>query len=700
MTQQLDLLFNTSKSMDKMMSNTSLYSNKDNSFELNNQFGSFLDSANKTYTSNKKTTETKQENANMHKNSNAKNEVKDNYQDKNPKDTKKTDNKTQNDNKEEPVSNDISETKDVKAETVETNSEVISVDNENDENLESMDEVLQESILAANLADTLQFVKIADSETVNQGLLLNLVEDIQEVPAEAIKSGINFDTVLTDLDTETIDMTQAAEVIKDVNVSKEKMIASFYNKDEVKDKTEVVKVSDVVKTEDVSSDVKTEMNDDVVLDVAKDSEIYNEANDNAKVDLQEVRNISQNEVLDNSKTVEVHQEQIVQSVSAYVNETEVTEEQEVTELKQEISSATLENAANKAYKDTKSEQKDLSDKNLKTNVQAEETMDIKDDVTGIEFVNNKIEDKVDNKKVSEKTPEHLKQKVESVKIQVEENVKVNLQTNTEQDVNKIANANETLEKAGLTTENLKKMDAKVKEIDDSGRNAQSDLGQNSKEMLMRDIMQTSASTNESVDLNVDFNQALNKTSQPDIIQTPQTAEEAQEVSILDQIRAKFAANSQNGVQKITIGLTPESLGKLHIEIAKGQNGLSAQIVTENPQAKEILDKNLDGLKNILQTQGVNVNNVNVKVAETGRSSDSNNNMFNSENGQFGSDHQGGNSKNSDDSNKEKRSEYEFLQKEAINNNHSENQEEVVDSVSHVEQTVSIKAGSGNVSYKL
>ena len=164
-------------------------------------------------------------------------------------------------------------------------------------------------------------------------------------------------------------------------------------------------------------------------------------------------------------------------------------------------------------------------------------------------------------------------------------------------------------------------------------------------------------------------------------------------------RYTVTVNSAKGMQKITIGLTPESLGKLVIEIAKGENGLSANILTDNAQAKELLYKNLDVLKNALQSQGVSVNNVNVKVAEAGRSSDSDNNMYRENEAQFDSNGQGGNSKNSEDTNKEKRSEYEFNQSN-VASQEIEMGNDVAVQTQQTEKTVSIKGGLGNIKYKV
>ena len=94
-------------------------------------------------------------------------------------------------------------------------------------------------------------------------------------------------------------------------------------------------------------------------------------------------------------------------------------------------------------------------------------------------------------------------------------------------------------------------------------------------------------------------------------------EEAKEISkndILAQINNKMQAKNINGQQKITLQLTPESLGKITIELSKGKDGLQAKMLTDNAQVRDMLEKNIDGLKSTLANQGVTVNNVSVKVA--------------------------------------------------------------------------------------
>jgi len=494
------------------------------------------------------------------------------------------------------------------------------------------------------------------------------------------------------------EMTAENKIIENDNTVEVKLPAQDVvsdKKDEIKVKQNVAETetqniskydNGVLFTQDVETNKK-----EVSLKEENKSEDKIEVVQNKNQENFEPVQISHMELREVAKTnVKATMEKDVKNVAFTEDKTE--------KLKEEISSATLENSANIAQKTDKKE----ADLNAKTNVNAKETMDVKEDVSGIQFENVKTSEKTDDTKQIAEQADKVKQKVENIKIQTEDNVKVNPQVQLNQDENRVARANETLDKAGLSTENLQKMDGKITELQTTDKHSQSDLGQSSQEMLMRDMLQNSSSNSDTatVEMKTDFTQTLDKTiktANPEHVM--QAKEEAPEVNILDQIRAKFAVNSQNGMQKITIGLTPESLGKLNIEITKGQNGISAQILADNPQAKEILDKNLDGLKSVLQSQGVNVNNVNVKVAEAGRSSDSNNNMFNGEEGKFDSNQNRENSKNQEDTNRENRSEFEFVQKEVLKDFEEDAEELSGKTVLH-EKTVNIKGGSGNVKYQL
>ncbi len=643
-----------------------------------------------------------------------------------------------------------------------------------DEVVDNNEVDLKAMMLVSNVQMANLEVSKEDVSNQEKALAISDVVVDDEIPTEAIKSGINLDTLSKAMetnvdDTTGVDMQVVEYAVKDT-VSKEDTIAALYKvgadkveevkdvnidtdkltktntKDEVKidikDDTKVVLNDDEVKV-DSKDDTKVVLNDEVEVDVKDDTKVV--LNDEVKVEdkisddvkdvkveldietktdvKNDVKNSNEKQIIVDVKAdkevenndVTINLQDIKETVENKVNvinvneivdnktqknETNVTiNSDKMNDLKEEVQSAKLENAyetiSSQDEKTVKNDTK-VDDKFAKTNVQTEETMEIKDDTKGIEFVSQKQDKVVDKTDVQDKHIANVKEKLENVKIQVEDNVKVNV-NNQVQDNAKVEKANETLNKAGLSTQTLREMDGKVTAME-TGNQAGAQFGETSQEMLMRDMLSQNATTQATDAKTTDFAQAMNKTTVAQQAQAQQNTQEAQDVSILDQIRAKFAVSKQNGLQKITIGLTPESLGKVTVEIVKGQNGISAHLLADNPQAKEILDKNLDGLKSVLQSQGVNVNNVNVKVAEAGRSSDSNNNMFQNEDGQFNQGSSGEHSRGDGSSNQERRSEYEFMQNNAIQADNSEVEE--TSNTVQMEKTVSIKGGNGKISYKL
>lgn len=83
--------------------------------------------------------------------------------------------------------------------------------------------------------------------------------------------------------------------------------------------------------------------------------------------------------------------------------------------------------------------------------------------------------------------------------------------------------------------------------------------------------------------------------------------------LIDQI-SKHIENLHNG-SKVNIVLNPESLGKVNIQLLSTKEGLTAQFTVTTQEAKDMLTKGLDSLKDTLASQGVGVENVSVKIAE-------------------------------------------------------------------------------------
>ena len=102
-----------------------------------------------------------------------------------------------------------------------------------------------------------------------------------------------------------------------------------------------------------------------------------------------------------------------------------------------------------------------------------------------------------------------------------------------------------------------------------------------------------------------------------------TAQIAAKSDIINQLSEKFSQLKDGTTTKVNVILQPENLGKVGVELVSRPNGVSARILADTQQVKELLDKNIDTLKNSLASQGVNVNNIVVKAVEGAQGSELN-----------------------------------------------------------------------------
>lgn len=120
--------------------------------------------------------------------------------------------------------------------------------------------------------------------------------------------------------------------------------------------------------------------------------------------------------------------------------------------------------------------------------------------------------------------------------------------------------------------------------------------------------------------------------------------------VLAQIHSKLQMMNSSNNAKLTMILNPESLGKVSIQLLSTKDGLTAEMQVASQAVKDILDSNLSNLKDTLSAQGVQVNEVSVKVSQ----SENNAEMDYTE--QEGN---GGNKQDSNKQNKEQDKEKEF-----------------------------------------
>ena len=104
-------------------------------------------------------------------------------------------------------------------------------------------------------------------------------------------------------------------------------------------------------------------------------------------------------------------------------------------------------------------------------------------------------------------------------------------------------------------------------------------------------------------------------TQASVQTTQKTSQVSQATSdkIIEQI-SKQMENLQNG-SRVNLIMNPESLGKVSIQLINTEEGLSAQFTVATQDAKNLIMKGLDGLKETLLAHGVNVDNVTVKLNE-------------------------------------------------------------------------------------
>lgn len=84
--------------------------------------------------------------------------------------------------------------------------------------------------------------------------------------------------------------------------------------------------------------------------------------------------------------------------------------------------------------------------------------------------------------------------------------------------------------------------------------------------------------------------------------------------IIEQISKQLEGMFNNS--KLNMVLNPGSLGKLNLQLINSKEGLLAQFTVTTQDAKDLLMKGLDGLKESLLAQGVSVDNISIKLEES------------------------------------------------------------------------------------
>lgn len=191
-----------------------------------------------------------------------------------------------------------------------------------------------------------------------------------------------------------------------------------------------------------------------------------------------------------------------------------------------------------------------------------------------------------------------------------------------------------------------------------------------------------------------FDKTIKNTNPNSQIRLEGVTKELNANDILNQIGSKFEQLKDGTSTKITMTLRPNDLGRVTIELLSTANGITTNIIAQNSQVKELLDKNIDILKQQLAQQGVNVQNVQVKTVEQNSQANLNNN-YNDRNGEQGQNQNNSNNRNDGQNNQNRQH-----KNENFKFNHSNIIENVDFENTHNNATTSINTLRGKISYNL
>lgn len=340
-------------------------------------------------------------------------------------------------------------------------------------------------------------------------------------------------------------------------------------------------------------------------------------------------------------------------------------------------------------KDFKQLAQDIQANTFKTNSQVKLEEENSNPLKALE-VNVNTEDtntpEVKDKKIVNEEKNTLKTKEAQTNIQVNSEVK---------EVQKSDNASE---KADIEQEILEEMDVKIEEVSGSSTSSSDTSEKNfttaQDEVIKLQIENAEADT--STPVTFAFDRSIkNANAANNQIRLEGITKELNTNDILNQIGSKFEQLKDGSSTKLTMTLRPNDLGRVTIELMSNANGISTNIIAQNSQVKELLDKNIDILKQQLAQQGINVQNIQVKTVEQNAQASLNNSFGDRGQGEQDTNNNREN-KNSgsrqNDGNKHGEESYKFNQSNVIENIDFENNSRGA--------TASINTLRGKISYNL
>ena len=450
---------------------------------------------------------------------------------------------------------------------------------------ETEDTVSQD--IAVSVADVVSKYACLDDLTVNVD---NNVEIVDEAVDATVSETVDVeDTLVVDEDSledvsDMVDTSKLAENLTDVTTSVVGNQVSNTNIDADVDNTDsvMVKVSDNLLSKEDANLLNTEKN------VGKDL-ISQKMVEDLNITIEDVSD-SQTENVSEDSTLMDSTEQAVKYMMDKETDTgsDVTVEPDV-----EIKNADTNNVV---LKDTSLQAKDVS-----ADVTVVDSSEVTEDLV-VDTELNK-DNKLASDSVSSDTSSDL-QDVESVVDDVDSTMEENNSSSDEkaqgetQDDNVKAEDKSELKKNFFTSsvsEDVEPVDTQADTNNMQTVEAVSVHKVHSQQSTMTVGVKTTASASNSVNISKE--------------------------DVLAQIHSKLQMMNSTSNAKLTMVLNPESLGKVSIQLMNTKDGLTAELQVASQAVKDILDSNLSNLKDTLSAQGVQVNDMSVKVSQSENNAD-------------------------------------------------------------------------------
>ena len=94
-----------------------------------------------------------------------------------------------------------------------------------------------------------------------------------------------------------------------------------------------------------------------------------------------------------------------------------------------------------------------------------------------------------------------------------------------------------------------------------------------------------------------------------------------EGTVIDQMITRLSLNQRLETSTVNLKLYPQELGELRMEIKVEQDNIKAHIITQNPQAQEMIDRHIPRLREALEQQGLHLQQVEVTIAANDNGND-------------------------------------------------------------------------------